>query len=150
MGLEDANLGMGQLWQQPKWFASLGSNVQYEGKRLGKMGIIHVKAFNFYMSSYFKYLCSPLGVICVTVFSRLWQCEEGPICASVSQTKLFKVSFNVNKNYSYGFIGIIMHNLEINKNIVNKILICLPICRSGPRVSKFLFCRKKLLPQMKI
>lgn len=43
-----------------------------------------------------------------------------------------------------------MHNLEISKNLVNKRLIYLKICRSGPRVTKFLFWRQNLIPQMKI
>lgn len=56
---------------------------------------------NFYMSSYFKHMHSPLGVICVTAFLRLWQREEVLICALMSLANQFKVALNVNKNWSF-------------------------------------------------
>lgn len=44
---------------------------------------------------------SPLGVICVTAFLRLWQGEEVLICALMSLANQFKVALNVNKNWSF-------------------------------------------------
>lgn len=50
------------------------------------------------MSSYFKCMYSPLGVICMMIFLCIWQWEEVLICALMLQTRQFKVALNVNKN----------------------------------------------------
>lgn len=102
-GFKASSLGMGHLWWQPKWYVSLESNAYMGCLRLGKMGIIHTESFkiNFCMSSYVKHMHSPLGVIYMTIFLHLWQCEEVLICALMSQTGQFKVALNLNKNWSF-------------------------------------------------